>query len=144
MNAMIWLILFVVLVVFEIATMGLTTIWFAAGSLVAFFASLFHVTWWLQFILFIVVSLIMLIFTRPFAVRYVNKHTQKTNIDSIIGQTGRVIAQIDNAQATGYVVVNGLEWAARSADASVIEVDTMVKVKAIEGVKVIVERLASE
>lgn len=144
MNAMIWLILFVVLVVFEIATMGLTTIWFAAGSLVAFFASLFHVTWWLQFILFIVVSLIMLIFTRPFAVRYVNKHTQKTNIDSIIGQTGRVIAQIDNAQASGYVVVNGLEWAARSADASVIEVDTMVKVKAIEGVKVIVERLASE
>lgn len=144
MNAMIWLILFVVLVVFEIATMGLTTIWFAAGSLVAFFASLFHVTWWLQFILFIVVSLIMLIFTRPFAVRYVNKHTQKTNIDSIIGQTGRVIAQIDNAQASGYVVVNGLEWAARSADASVIEIDTMVKVKAIEGVKVIVERLASE
>lgn len=139
MNAMIWLILFVVLVVFEIATMGLTTIWFAAGSLVAFFASLFHVTWWLQFILFIVVSLIMLIFTRPFAVRYVNKHTQKTNIDSVIGQTGRVIAQIDNAQASGYVVVNGLEWAARSADASVIEVDTMVTVKAIEGVKVIVE-----
>ncbi len=142
MNAMIWLILFVVLVVFEIATMGLTTIWFAAGSLAAFFASLFHVTWWLQFILFIVVSLIMLIFTRPFAVRYINRHTQKTNIDSIIGQTGRVIAQIDNAQASGYVVVNGLEWAARSVDAGVIEVDTMVTVKAIEGVKVIVEPCA--
>ena len=144
MNAMIWLILFVVLVVFEIATMGLTTIWFAAGSLVAFFASLFHVTWWLQFILFIVVSLIMLIFTRPFAVRYINKHTQKTNIDSIIGQTGRVIAQIDNAQASGYVVVNGIEWAARSADAGVIDVDTMVTVKAIEGVKVIVEPCAKK
>ena len=143
MNAMIWLILFVVLVVFEIATMGLTTIWFAAGSLAAFFASLFHVTWWLQFILFIVVSLIMLIFTRPFAVRYINRHTQKTNIDSIIGQTGRVIAQIDNAQASGYVVVNGLEWAARSVDAGVIEVDTMVTVKAIEGVKVIVEPCAN-
>ena len=142
MNAMIWLILFVVLVVFEIATMGLTTIWFAAGSLAAFFASLFHVTWWLQFILFIVVSLIMLIFTRPFAVRYINRHTQRTNIDSIIGQTGRVIAQIDNAQASGYVVVNGLEWAARSVDAGVIEVDTMVTVKAIEGVKVIVEPCA--
>ncbi len=144
MNAMIWLILFVVLVVFEIATMGLTTIWFAAGSLVAFFASLFHVTWWLQFIIFIVISLIMLIFTRPFAVRYVNRHTQKTNIDSIIGQTGRVIAQIDNAQASGYVVVNGLEWAARSADSSIIEVDTMVTVKAIEGVKLIVERKSSD
>ena len=74
--------------------------------------------------------------------RYINKHTQKTNIDSIIGQTGRVIAQIDNAQASGYVVVNGIEWAARSADAGVIEVDTMVTVKAIEGVKVIVEPCA--
>ena len=86
MNAMIWLILFVVLVVFEIATMGLTTIWFAAGALIAFFASLLHATWWLQFVFFIVVSLIMLIFTRPFALRYVNRHTTKTNIDSVIGQ----------------------------------------------------------
>lgn len=97
MHAMIWLILFVVLVVFEIATLGLTTIWFAAGSLVAFFAALLHATWWLQFILFIIVSFVMLIFTRPFAVKYINKHTSKTNIDSIIGQTGRVIAKIDNA-----------------------------------------------
>ena len=138
MNAMIWLILFVVLVVFEIATMGLTTIWFAAGALIL------HATWWLQFILFIVVSLIMLIFTRPFALRYVNRHTTKTNIDSVIGQTGRVIAQIDNAQASGYVTINGIEWAARSADGSVIEVDTMVTVKSIEGVKVIVERKNSD
>ena len=140
MNAMIWLILFVVLVVFEIATMGLTTIWFAAGALIAFFASLLHITWWIQFMIFIVVSFVMLVFTRPFAVRFVNRHTTKTNIDSIIGQTGRVIAQSDNAQASGYGVVNGLEWSARSADSSIIEVDTMVTVKAIEGVKVIVER----
>lgn len=139
MHAMIWLILFVVLVVFEIATLGLTTIWFAAGSLVAFFASLLHATWWLQFILFIVVSLIMLIFTRPFAVKYVNKHTAKTNLDSIIGQTGRVIAKIDNAQASGYVVFNGNEWAARSVDGSVIDIDTMVTIKSIEGVKLMVE-----
>lgn len=137
MNAMIWLILFVVLVVFEIATMGLTTIWFAAGALIAFFASLLHATWWLQFVFFIVVSLIMLIFTRPFALRYVNRHTTKTNIDS-------VIAQIDNAQASGYVTINGIEWAARSADGSVMEVDTMVTVKSIEGVKVIVERKNSD
>ena len=137
MNAMIWLILFVVLVVFEIATMGLTTIWFAAGALIAFFASLLHATWWLQFVFFIVVSLIMLIFTIPFALRYVNRHTTKTNIDS-------VIAQIDNAQASGYVTINGIEWAARSADGSVMEVDTMVTVKSIEGVKVIVERKNSD
>ena len=86
----------------------------------------------------------MLIFTRPFALRYVNRHTTKTNIDSVIGQTGRVIAQIDNAQASGYVTINGIEWAERSADGSVMEVDTMVTVKSIEGVKVIVERKNSE
>ena len=143
MHAMIWLILFVVLVVFEIATLGLTTIWFAAGSLVAFFAALLHATWWLQFILFIIVSFVMLIFTRPFAVKYINKHTSKTNIDSIIGQTGRVIAKIDNAQASGYVTINGVEWAARSVDGSVLDIDTMVCIKAIEGVKLIVEPVVS-
>lgn len=144
MHAIIWLILFVILVIFEIVTMGLTTIWFAAGALVAFIASLLHATWWVQFVLFIIVSFVMLIFTRPFAVKYVNRHTTKTNVDSIIGMTGRVIAQIDNEQASGYVTINGAEWAARSADGTIIPVDTIVKVKSIEGVKVIVEQQKSQ
>ena len=144
MHAIIWLILFVVLVVFEIATMGLTTIWFAAGALVAFITSLMHGTWWLQFILFIIVSFVMLIFTRPFAVKYINRNTTKTNVDSIIGITGRVIAQIDNEQASGYVTINGAEWAARSADGKIIPVDTIVKVRSVEGVKVIVEEVKSQ
>lgn len=144
MHAIIWLILFIVLVVFEFATMGLTTIWFAAGSLVAFFASLFHATWWVQFVLFIIVSLVMLIFTRPFAMKYINRNTTKTNADSIIGMNARVIAVIDNEQASGYVTINGAEWAARSTDGAVIPVDTIVQVKSIEGVKVIVEPAAAE
>lgn len=144
MHAIIWLILFIVLVVFEFATMGLTTIWFAAGSLVAFFASLFHATWWVQFVLFIIVSLVMLIFTRPFAMKYINRNTTKTNVDSIIGMNARVIAVIDNEQASGYVTINGAEWAARSTDGTVIPVDTIVQVKFIEGVKVIVEPANTE
>lgn len=144
MHAIIWLILFIVLVVFEFATMGLTTIWFAAGSLVAFLASLFHVTWWVQFVLFIIVSLVMLIFTRPFAMKYINRNTTRTNVDSIIGMKARVIAVIDNEQASGYVTINGAEWAARSADGAVIPVDTIVQVKSVEGVKVIVEPAAAE
>lgn len=144
MHAIIWLILFIVLVVFEFATMGLTTIWFAAGSLVAFLASLFHVTWWVQFVLFIVVSLVMLIFTRPFAMKYINRNTTRTNVDSIIGMKARVIAVIDNEQASGYVTINGAEWAARSADGAEIPVDTIVQVKSVEGVKVIVEPAAAE
>lgn len=144
MHAIIWLILFVVLVVFEIVTMGLTTIWFAAGALVAFIASLLHATWWVQFVLFIIVSLVMLIFTRPFAMKYINRHTTKTNVDSIIGMTGRVIAQIDNEQASGYVTINGAEWSARSVGGEVIPVDAIVQVKSIEGVKVIVEQVKQQ
>ena len=140
MRAVIWLILFIVLLVFEFATMGLTTIWFAAGSLVAFFASLFHATWWLQFVLFIIVSFVMLMFTRPFAMKYINRNTKKTNLDSIIGAGAKVVAEINNEQAAGYVMINGVEWAARSADGKVIPPDVMVTVKAIEGVKVIVEQ----
>lgn len=144
MHAIIWLILFVVLVIFEIVTMGLTTIWFAAGALVAFIASLLHATWWVQFVLFIIVSLVMLIFTRPFAVKYINRHTTRTNVDSIIGMTGRVIAQIDNEQASGYVTINGAEWAARSAGGDIIPVDAIVQVKSVEGVKVIVEQVKQQ
>ena len=139
MNAILWLILFVVLLITEFATMGLTTIWFAAGSLVAFFASLLHATWWLQFILFIIVSFVMLIFTRPIAVKYLNKGITKTNVNSIIGKTGKVVTVIDNQLASGYVAIGGQEWAARSANGNVIPVGSMVTVKAIEGVKVIVE-----
>ncbi len=139
MNAILWLILFVVLLITEFATMGLTTIWFAAGSLVAFFASLLHATWWLQFILFIIVSFVMLIFTRPIAVKYLNKGITKTNVNSIVGRTGKVVKEIDNQLATGYVAIGGQEWAARSANGNVIQVGTIVTVKAIEGVKVIVE-----
>lgn len=139
MHAILWLILFIVLIIAEFATMGLTTIWFAAGALIAFFASLLHATWWLQFILFIVVSFVLLIFTRPIAVKYLNKGITKTNVDSMIGKTAKVITEINNEQAAGYVIISGQEWAARSANGSIIPVDTIVTIKAIEGVKVIVE-----
>lgn len=142
MHAIIWLILFIVLLAFEFVTMGLTTVWFAAGAMVAFFAAVFHATWWVQFLLFIIVSGVLLIFTRPFAVDYINRNTVKTNVESIVGSKARVIAVINNDLATGYVSVGGVEWAARSADGSIIELEEPVIVKAVEGVKLIVEREA--
>ena len=139
MNAILWLIVAVALLVFESVTVSLMTIWFAAGALVAFIAAMLKATWWLQFILFIVVSFVMLIFTRPWALKHINSKVTKTNIDSIIGLEARVISEINNDKAEGYVVINGQEWAARSVTGEIIPVDTRIVVKAIQGVKVMVE-----
>lgn len=139
MNPFIWLALFIVLVVFEITTLGLTTIWFAVGALVALVASMLHAVWWLQFLLFIIVSFVTLIFTRPLAVKYLNKDTVKTNVDEMAGMVGKVVKKIDNLAGEGYVVIKGQEWAARSADDLVIEEGTLVEVMSVQGVKVIVK-----
>ena len=83
MIPIIWLVILAVLVVIEIITLGLTTIWFAGGALAALVVSLLGGPVWLQILLFLGVSVVLLIFTRPLAVRYMNKNQQKTNVDSI-------------------------------------------------------------
>lgn len=135
----IWLVLLAVLLCIEIATMGLTTIWFAGGALIAFLLSLFSAPIWSQVAVFIIVSIVLLVFTRPIALKFMNKGVEKTNVDSIPGQKGIVIQTIDNLKAEGKVMVQGMEWSARSKDESIIEEGKVVKVEAVEGVKLIVE-----
>lgn len=135
----IWLVILAVLLAIEIATLGLTTIWFAGGALIAFLVSLAGGPLWLQTALFLAVSVVLLIFTRPLAMKYMNQNVQKTNVDSIPGETAVVIKTIDNLKAEGQVMINGLEWTARSKDGGIIEEGKVVKVKAVEGVKLIVE-----
>lgn len=141
MDAIYWLILFIVLLVIEIITLGLTTIWFAGGALVSFALSLLEVVPVLQWAAFCTVSLILLFATRPWAVRYFNNQKkEKTNVDSLIGKTAVVISTIQNLEGKGEVYVNGLTWTARSKeDSMVIEKDTHVTVIAVQGVKLIVE-----
>lgn len=141
MEPMYWLIAMAVLLVIEIITMGLTTIWFAAGALVAVVAALFHAPLVVQFVLFVVVSVILFCFTRPVAEKYLNNSRTKTNINSIIGEEAKVTEEIDNFNQKGAVVVKGLEWTARSADESeVIPAGSKVRVKEVSGVKLIVEK----
>ena len=135
MIPIIWLVILAVLVVIEIITLGLTTIWFAGGALVALVVSLLGGPVWLQ----IGVSVVLLILTRPLAVRYMNKNQQKTNVDSIPGKTGVVTEAIDNLKAEGQVMVDGTVWSARSQNGDTIEEGKVVKVLAVEGVKLIVE-----
>ena len=135
-----WLILFILLSMIEIATMGLTTIWFATGALVATIASVFGANRIVQAILFIVVSVIMLIFTRPIAVKYFNKNRTKTNVESLIGEQAVIISDIDNLQGTGQALVRGQEWMARSEqEDGLIKTGAVVEIVAVQGVKLIVK-----
>jgi hypothetical protein len=135
---------FIILVVMEFLTMGLTTIWFAIGALTAFFASLFGASFWIQIILFLVVSLVVLVIYRPLAVKYVNSRRTKTNVDDLVGKEAKVTEKIDNLNQTGRVVLNGMDWSARTTIGGTIDVDTIVKVVEVQGVKLIVEPVISE
>ena len=134
-----WLAVFVLLIVIELATMGLTTIWFAGGAVAGFIASMLGANVVIQAVVFFVVSIVLLIFTRPYAVRYINSNKTKTNIDGLIGQEALVLEEINNIRETGCARLEGKEWTARSVDDSVIPADTVVIVERIEGVKLIVK-----
>ncbi|MBQ7839517.1 MAG: NfeD family protein [Lachnospiraceae bacterium] len=135
-----WMVLLVVLVAVEIATMGLTTIWFAAGALAATIAAACNAPLFVQIALFLIVSVLMLVFTRPVAMKYFNVDRTKTNVESLIGQKGIVTGEISNIKACGQVTLNGMEWTARAAvEDEVIPEGTVVIVKEIHGVKLIVE-----
>ena len=134
-----WLAVCVLLSVIELATMGLTTIWFAGGAVAGFIASMLGANVVIQAVVFFVVSIVLLIFTRPFAVRYINSNKTKTNIDGLIGQEALVLEEINNIRETGCARLEGKEWTARSVDDTVIPADTVVIVERIEGVKLIVK-----
>ena len=128
-----WLVAFVILIGIEAATMALTTIWFAGGALFAFFVAIFGFSVKMQLVVFLVVSFLMLLFTRPLAARFLNR-------DGLSGRKAKVITKIDNNEPSGVAVVNGQEWTARSADDAVtIPVGTHVLIKEVRGVKLIVE-----
>ena len=141
MNSVImWLAVLVILVIVELATMGLTTIWFAGGALIATVIAALEGPLWLQFVCFVVVSLVLLVLTRPVAMRYFNQNREKTNADSLVGKQAIVTLDINNLLGTGQVMLNGMEWSARSAKDDVkIEAGAVVIVKSISGVKVLVE-----
>ena len=137
-----WLIAFVILVVIEILTQGLTTIWFAVGAIVAAIAAILNLPFLVQMLLFTVVSLLLLIFIRAFAVQFFNKNRIRTNSESLVGKQAIVTEDINNLKATGQVVLNGQEWSARSVnDMLCIEKGAVVVVHGIQGVKLMVNLL---
>ena len=135
-----WMALVIIFLVVELVTVGLTTIWLAGGAFVAFILAAVGAGFWLQLAAFFVVSFVLIYFTRPFAVKYLNPRRTRTNSEELIGEVVKVTSRIDNRAAEGIALAKGLEWSARAvSDDMTIEKDTLVKVVRIEGVKLIVE-----
>ena len=138
--AVMWLVLAIVLVGIEAATLGLFTIWFAIGALVALIVSLTGLPFIYQLISFIITSGVLLYFTRPIVKNFLVKKTQRTNSDRMLGEKGIVIERIDPVLGKGQVKVLGQIWSAKSSDGESIAVDEMVEVQEISGVKLIVKK----
>ena len=144
-SAMIWLVLVIVLLVVEIVTLGLTTIWFAGGAVAAFISTFFGAGIGVQVGLFLILSMVLLLVTRPAAVRFMRKGTVKTNADSLIGKIAVATKEINNLEQTGEVDIADISWTARSRDdLKIIPAGSKVKICAIEGVKLIVEEIKEE
>ena len=135
-----WLVAVIVLGIVEALTVGLVTIWFAVGALAALISSLFGGPLWLQILLFIVVTAVTLITTRPLVKKYFGKSSHKpTNADMVIGKEAHVTEDINNLMGTGAVKCLGKEWSARSESGEEIPAGETVTAVKIEGVKLIVK-----
>lgn len=140
-SSLYWLIILAVLIFIEIITLGLTTIWFAAGALTAFIVSLFMDNLIVELIVFTGVSLTFLYFVRPLVLKYFNPRKTRTGYEGVIGKEALVDITIDNLKSAGQVNVEGQEWSARSLEGSIIEKGVKVKVQGISGAKLIVSQI---
>ena len=140
MNVMliVWIAAAIVFGIAEAATAGLVTIWFVGGALSALGAAALGAALWAQIALFVVVSVILLIATRPLA-RRIRDKAVPTNLDRVLHGVARVTETVDNERSTGAVYIDGKTWTARSEDGAVIDRDAMVEVVRMEGVKLFVK-----
>ncbi|MCM1308619.1 MAG: NfeD family protein [Butyrivibrio sp.] len=138
----VWLGVLVIFVICELITPSLTTIWFAGGAFAAFITALFKLPLWSQIVVFFVVSLVLLFFTRPVFTKIFKIGSAKTNVEGLIGKKAKVVEEINNNGPTGCAVVGGQEWTARAEDdAEIIPPNSLVEIVRISGVKLIVRQL---
>ena len=134
----IWIVLLVLFLILEAVTVQLVSAWFALGALCALLANLCGVGVIWQIVLFLIVSAICLIATRPLVKKMTATKIQKTNADRCIGAEAVVLEEINNLKSTGLVKAMGNTWTARAEDGSVIPKDAVVIVRKMDGVKLIV------
>ena len=140
-----WLVPLIILLIIEIITVGLTSIWAAGGALAALVLNLLDISLLWQVVVFFIVTFVLLYFTWPFAIRFINTRREKTNYEGIIGKTIRIAETVDNISQTGMAVVNGQEWTVRAEkENEILEPGTLAKVVNIAGVKLIVRKYEEE
>ena len=131
-----WLVIILLLSFVEVATVNLVTVWFIASALVSLLLAFLNVNFIVQFAVFVILGVILLLTTRKFLVGLLNKNKQKTNLDRVVGMEGVVTEKITKHNP-GEVKVDGKKWAAVSS--KTISEGKVVRIKEIEGVKLIVE-----
>ena len=140
-----WLAVVVVFLVVELSTVTLTSIWFAAGGLIALFVAMAGGNFLAQMIAFLIAAFGMFFATKPWADKVINAKKTSTNADRAIGEEVRVLERISNLDQTGVVMVHGQEWTARTEDDNIIiERGELIRIRRISGVKVIVERVKED
>lgn len=140
--AIIWLVLMVIFLIAEASTVAMVSLWFALGAMGAMIVSLLNAPEWLQILVFIVVSAVMLAMLRPLTKKFMNPKIIRTNVDSVVGSVGLVMESIDNVSAKGQVKLGHMFWTARSTSGEPIAEGTQIRVDYIEGVKVFVSPAA--
>lgn len=136
----IWLGIAVVLAIVEVSTTQLVSLWFVIGAAITSVCSATFLEGKLiwQIVIFIAISALTLILTRPLVKKLKTNKIVNTNSDRNIGKTAVVIADINPEDGTGQVKVGAEKWSAKSSDSSLISAGTNVKVVGIEGVKLVV------
>ena len=137
-QAIFWFVLLVVFLLAEAGTVSVVSIWFAAGALVALTLSFLSAPLWLQFLAFLVVSALLLWMLRPVLRKYFKPRLVRTNVDAVIGKVGVTMVPINNMMAQGKLMLDGMEWSARSTSGEEIPENVQVRIDRVEGVKLYV------
>ncbi len=135
-----WLGMLVVFAILEASTAALVSLWFIGGALLSLIAALLGAPIWLQAVVFVISSGVLLLCLRPLAKKRFNTRTLATNTDSYIGKVVLVTEDIDNLRGKGSVKLSGVEWRAVSKNGSTIAADTPVRIVCVESTKLCVER----
>ena len=138
----VWLAVIIVTIIIEIITVGLTSIWLTGGALAALFVCLLGGHWGLQLVVFFAVTFVLLYFTRPWALKYLESRKTATNYEETIGKTVRIIEAVDNRMGQGKADYNGMEWTARAKDEDVtFAIGEQAIVSEVQGVKLILDKV---
>ncbi|MCX8057794.1 MAG: NfeD family protein [Spirochaetes bacterium] len=140
----IWLIIAIALIIFEIFTPGFLISIFSIGSIASMISAFFIKNIYVQILIFAIMNLLAFIFLRPLFLKIVYKETNqnKTNTDLLIGKKGKVIEKVDNISGTGRIKIQGIDWKAISIEDNItFEIDEIAEVVKVEGAKVIIKKV---